>query len=79
MKTLITLFFALVIGATTQAQNPTKHIKVKTIAAPIVGSAIQQEIVTGAQDNVAVIYIFKNAKIKKALSFRTTKNRAKLV
>ena len=78
MKTLITLTFVLVIGFTANAQNPTELVKVNTIATTIVDSAAKQEIVIKTENSVSVIYIYKNAKIKKALSFTTRNDKAKL-
>ena len=75
MKTLITLIFVLVIGATAQAQNATELVKVNAISTTIVASA-KQEIVIKTDNSVSVIYIYKNAKIKKALSFMTINDNA---
>ena len=74
-KTLITLIFVLVIGATAQGQNATELVKVNAISTTIVASA-KQEIVIKTDNSVSVIYIYKNAKIKKALSFMTINDKA---
>jgi hypothetical protein len=76
MKTLITLIFVLVIGFTAQAQNPTELVKVKTITTTVVDSSAKQEIVINTENSVSVIFIYKNGKIKKALSFTTPKDKA---
>lgn len=76
MKTLITLIFVLVIGFTAQAQNPTELVRVKTITTTVVDSSAKQEIVINTENSVSVIFIYKNGKIKKALSFTTPKDKA---
>ncbi|MCG2459367.1 hypothetical protein K8352_01245 [Flavobacteriaceae bacterium F89] len=78
MKTLITLIFVLVIGFTANAQNPTELVKVNTIATTIVDATAKQEIAIKTENSVSIIYIYKNAKIKKALSFTTRNDKAKL-
>lgn len=71
MKTLITLIFIIFIGFTAQAANGTDKVKV---------DSLQKEMVTAVTDaqDLARVYKFKNSRIKKALSFTTKKNKAKL-
>lgn len=78
MKTLITLIFVLVIGAAAQAQNPITHVTVGTIATSTVIPATGQETMMKNENDVSVIYIFKNTKVRKALSFKTNNDKAKL-
>ena len=78
MKTLATLIFILFIGATAQAQNTTKQVKVETIEMTIVTSIDVKEVVLEKTNDVARLYKFKNARIKKALSFTTKRNKAKM-
>ncbi|MBD0851576.1 hypothetical protein [Maribacter arenosus] len=71
MKTIFTLLFVLTIGVTAQAQDTKSDIKVETVEMTIVAS-------TANENSVARLYKFKNSKIKKALSFTTKRNKAKL-
>ncbi|MBD0851054.1 hypothetical protein [Maribacter arenosus] len=71
MKTIFTLLFVLTIGVTAQAQDTKSDIKVETVEMTIVTSTVNE-------NSVARLYKFKNSKIKKALSFTTKRNKAKL-
>jgi len=71
MKTILTLIFVLTIGVTAQAQDAKDTVKVETISMTIVTA-------TTTDNTVARLYKFKNSKIKKALSFSTKRNKAKL-
>ena len=71
MKTLITLIFVLLIGVAAQAQDTASEVKVKTVEMSVVTS-------TTEENTVARVYKFKNSRIKKALSFKTKRNKAKL-
>ena len=72
MKTLITLIFVLFIGMAAQAQDA----KMSTIEMGIATEITQVNRVK--ENSVARLYKFKNSRIKKALSFTTKKNKAKL-
>jgi hypothetical protein len=78
MKTIITLIFVLFIGIAAQAQTATKEIKVETIEMSIVSTTEQKELTLKSTIEVARLYKFKNSKIKKALSFTTKRNKAKM-
>ncbi|MCK5443286.1 MAG: hypothetical protein KAJ23_15485 [Maribacter sp.] len=71
MKTILTLIFALTIGVTAQAQDTKSDVKVETVEMTIVTS-------TPNENTVARLYKFQNARVKKALSFTTKRNKAKL-
>lgn len=71
MKTLITILFILFIGITAQAQDTSSEVKVKTIEKSIVTSTVKE-------NTVARVYKFKNSRIKKELTFKTKRNKAKL-
>jgi hypothetical protein len=71
MKTILTLLFVLTIGVTAQAQDTKSDIEVEAVEMTIVNS-------TTNENTVARLYKFKNSKIKKALSFTTKRNKAKL-
>lgn len=78
MKTILTLIFVLFIGVATQAQNKTKEIKVATSEMTIVIKTSIEEVTIENKIEVARLYKFKNSKIKKALSFTTKRNKAKM-
>ena len=71
MKTILTLIFVLTIGVTAQAQDAKVDVKVETVEMSIVTS-------TTNGNTVARLYKFKNSRVKKALSFTTKRNKAKL-
>lgn len=83
MKTIITLIFVLFISVAAQAQNNTKEVKVETIEMNIVTLASIEEVSFEAfsienETEVARLYKFKNSRIKKALTFTTKRNKAKM-
>ncbi|WP_411031475.1 hypothetical protein [Spongiimicrobium sp. 3-5] len=71
MKTIITLIFVLFIGVAAQAQDAQTDVKVETVEMTI-------EVSTTNENSVARLYKFKNARVKKALSFTTKRNKSKL-
>lgn len=83
MKTIITLIFVLFISVAAQAQNNTKEVKVETIEMNIVTLTSFEEVsfeafTIGNETEVARLYKFKNSRIKKALTFTTKRNKAKM-
>lgn len=78
MKTILTFIFVLIIGMAAQAQKGAVQIKVETVTISFVATA-KQEVDLKNENSVARLYMFKNSKIIKALSFSTQLNRAKLV
>jgi L-cystine uptake protein TcyP (sodium:dicarboxylate symporter family) len=78
MKTIATLIFVLFIGVAAQAQNATEQVKVETIEMTIVTSTENKEVVLKSSTEVARLYKYKNSRIKKALSFTTKRNKAKM-
>ena len=77
MKTIATLIFVLFIGVAAQAQDAKSEVKVATIEMGIV-TTTAQEVSLESTIEVARLYKRKNSKIKKALSFTTKRNRAKM-
>jgi hypothetical protein len=71
MKAIATLIFILLIGFAAQAQETTAEVKVETAAKEIITE-------TAKENSVARLYRFKNSRIKKELSFKTSKNTAQL-
>jgi hypothetical protein len=78
MKTILTLIFVLLIGVAAQAQKGTTEIKVETVAMTIVTATVKQEVAVKNENSVARLYMFKNSKVTKELSFSTKLNNAKL-
>ena len=77
MKTIATLIFVLFIGVAAQAQTATEEVKVETIEMTIV-TETTEEVVIEKNTEVARLYKYKNARVKKALSFTTKRNKAKM-
>ncbi len=78
MKTIATLIFVLFIGVSAQAQTATEEVKVETIEMTIVTATVKEELKLETKTEVARLYKFKNSRIKKALSFTTKRNKAKM-
>ncbi|TQO37843.1 hypothetical protein GQ41_2468 [Arenibacter algicola] len=78
MKTILTLIFILFIGMAAQAQNGTAEVKVETVTMSIVATTSKQEVAVKNENSVARLYMFKNSKITKELTFSTKLNKAKL-
>lgn len=85
MKAVLTLLFVLTFGAFALANtNNTDVTKVNGIQMGIVlddslnNTVATSEITFTSENKVARLYMFKNSRVKKALSFRTKRNKAKL-
>jgi len=79
MKTIITLIFIIFIGTAAQANtNTTEDVKVETIEMTIVTETATEEVVTEKNTEVARLYRRANSRVKKALTFTTKRNRAKM-
>ena len=77
MKTLLTLIFVLFIRMAAQANNVGQETKVETVTMGIV-TVVKNEVSVKNENKVARLYMFKNSRIKKELSFTTKLNKAKL-
>ena len=77
MKTLLTLIFVLFIGVAAQANTVEQEVKVETVTMSIVTST-KNEVSVKNENKVARLYMFKNSRVKKELSFSTKLNKAKL-
>jgi hypothetical protein len=77
MKTLLSLIFVLFIGMAAQANNVGQETKVETVTMGIV-TVVKNEISDKNENKLARLYMFKNSRIKKELSFTTKLNKAKL-
>ena len=73
MKTILTLIFVLFIGVAAQAQKGIVEVKVETVTMSIV-----TKVTVKNENSVARLYMFKNSRVTKELSFTTKLNKAKL-
>ncbi|WP_400072681.1 hypothetical protein [Zobellia russellii] len=78
MKTIATLIFVLFIGVTAQAQTATEEVKVATVEMSIVTETSTEEVNFENAVEVARLYKRNNARVTKALSFTTKRNKAKM-
>ncbi|RYC53240.1 hypothetical protein [Flagellimonas olearia] len=77
MKTILTIIAVIFIGTVAMAQDTSKEVKVDTVAVGVeLNIDIQKQ--TKGETEVARLYKFKNSRVKKELSFKTKKDRAKL-
>tara|TARA_R110002020_G_scaffold174764_2_gene366405 strand:- start:5009 stop:5248 length:240 start_codon:yes stop_codon:yes gene_type:complete len=78
MKTILTLIFVLFIGVAAQAQNGAAEVKVETVTMSIATTTTKQEVAVKSENSVERLYMNKNYKVIKELSFTTKLNKAKL-
>ena len=78
MKTIATLIFVLFIGLTAQAQTSTEEVKIDTVEMTIVTETATEEVSLENTLEVARLYKMDNARVTKALSFTTKRNKAKM-
>ncbi|SHJ27639.1 hypothetical protein [Pseudozobellia thermophila] len=78
MKTIATLIFVLFIGVTAQAQNASEEVKVETVTMAIVVKTDVEKTSTENKVEIARLYKRPNARVKKALTFTTKRNRPKM-
>ena len=77
MKAILTLIAIIFFSTLGMAQEVSKEVKVETTTAAVeLNIEIQEEVNT--ETSVARLYKFKNSRVKKALSFRTKRNKSKL-
>ena len=79
MRTILTLIAVIFFGTMAIAQEGYKEEKVATTTKTIV----LKEVVKVTEDvkienGFARLYMFKNSRVKKALAFRTKRNKSKL-
>lgn len=79
MKSILTIIFVITLGVFAQAQNNTTEVKVATVEMSIVTfEVVKADTVTEDTLEVARLYRRSNSQVKKALSFSTKRNRAKM-
>ncbi len=79
MKAMLTLIAIIFFGTAAMAQASTQEVKVETITMTVTletTTEVAKEVKPGTE--VARLYMFKNSRIKKALSFATKKSKAKM-
>ncbi len=84
MRNLFILFFTLIIGSYANAQNTNIklnpiQLKVETFAHPVVHHVFQQAPITMKTSPITGIFVMKNSRVKRALSFRVKSKSPKLV
>tara|TARA_R110000796_G_scaffold252631_1_gene389180 strand:+ start:59795 stop:60037 length:243 start_codon:yes stop_codon:yes gene_type:complete len=79
MKATLTILFVLFIGLFAQAQESNKDVKVNTQTEKVIliDSTIKT-ILNSNETKVARLYMDRNYKVKKELSFATNANKSKL-
>ena len=77
MKVILTLVFILFIGTSATAQVNNQAQKAATYSAGVVLD-IEIKKDSTLNDQVVRLYKFKNARVKKALSFKTKRNASKI-
>ncbi|WP_350287465.1 hypothetical protein [uncultured Croceitalea sp.] len=79
MKTVLTLIAVIFFGTVAMAQEAKAEVKVETITLTV---QLDVEVKTAAvkehTTEVARLYMFKNSRIKKALAFKTKRDKAKM-
>nr|WP_293301692.1 hypothetical protein [Allomuricauda sp.] len=78
MKTVLTIIAVIFFGTVAMAQDTSNEVKVDTVTAVGVELNIDIQKQTKGETEVARLYKFKNSRVKKELSFKTKKDRAKL-
>ncbi|MDT0606941.1 hypothetical protein [Croceitalea rosinachiae] len=79
MKTILTLITVIFFGTVAIAQDANIQVQVVTTAETVITSSeVKIEKETKTENDVARLYMFKNSRIKKALAFRTKRNKSKL-
>jgi hypothetical protein len=79
MKTTLTILFILFTGLFAQAQENTVNVKVEVaIETVVLVTPTIESVLNTNETKVARLYMDKNYKVKKELSFATKANRSKL-
>lgn len=77
MKAIVTFIFIIFISTSAMTQGVQNEVKVETFSAGVeLNIKVGQEKVQNTK--VARLYKFKNSRVKKALSFRTKRNKPKM-
>jgi len=79
MKTILTILFILFTGLFAQAQENTVNVKVEVaIETVVLVTPTIESVLNTNETKVARLYMDKNYRVKKELSFATKANKSKL-
>ena len=79
MKTILTIIIFLFISLTAQAQENAAELKVNVVTETVVlATPTINTVINNNETKVARLYMDKNYKVKKELSFTTKANKSKL-
>ena len=76
MKNILTILFIVFISVVAQAQTESTSVELETVEMTIVNEA--EEVKLEEEVKVARLYKFKNSRVKKALAFKTKRDKAKM-
>ena len=76
MKNILTILFIVFISVAAQAQTETTSVELETVEMTIVNEV--EEVKLEEEVKVARLYKFKNSRVKKALAFKTKRDKAKM-
>ena len=78
MKNILTILFIVFISVAAQAQTQTEttSVELETVEMTIVNEV--EEVKLEEEVKVARLYKFKNSRVKKALAFKTKRDKAKM-
>ncbi|MEP2280972.1 hypothetical protein [Maribacter sp.] len=71
MRTIIFLFLVICLGTKSQAQSKSPDAKVQTIVMPMADVTIKSDVNTPGFQTAARFFKVKNARVKRALLFKT--------
>ncbi|WP_281542754.1 hypothetical protein [Maribacter aestuarii] len=78
MRAILFLFLVICAGFFAQAQD-SEQPKVKTMTMPVVQSIDTTNVAKSECPTLAGVFVLKNSRVKRALTFKTRKRDAKLV
>ena len=76
MKNILTILFIVFISVAAQAQTETTSVELETVEMTIVNEV--EEVKLEEEVKVTRLYKFKNSRVKKALAFKTKRDKAKM-
>lgn len=79
MKAVFTFFLAISFSMLGFAQQNVKETKAATLSFEVVSNPeINIQKITIKETKLARVYMFRNSRVKKALAFKTKRNRSKM-
>ena len=76
MKNILTILFIVFISVAAKAQTETTSVELETVEMTMVNEV--EEVKLEEEVKVARLYKFKNSRVKKALAFKTKRDKAKM-